>query len=76
LQEGYQGASGPGLGGCTVPVPPAGSSAARYPDGTDTDSNCTDFIPSNATPGASNMFALDPGPRVSPQLRQHAPSGQ
>jgi hypothetical protein len=63
-------------GGCAVATPALDRSASRFPDGTDTDSNCTDFIPSNATPGASNMFALDPGPRVSPQLRQHAPSGQ
>jgi hypothetical protein len=57
--EGYQGASGSGLGGCSVPSPgaarggfggrggPAAStsnrSAGRFPDGADTGSNCRDF---------------------------------
>ncbi|NMO53803.1 alpha-N-arabinofuranosidase [Actinoplanes sp. TBRC 11911] len=60
--EGYQGGTG---SGCTVATPAAGRSASRFPDGNDTDSNCADFITSNATPGASNLFALSPGPRVS-----------
>jgi hypothetical protein len=60
--EGYQGGTG---AGCTVATPGPGKSASRFPDGTDTDSNCADFITSKATPGASNLFALDPGPRVS-----------
>jgi Alpha-L-arabinofuranosidase B, catalytic/Alpha-L-arabinofuranosidase B (ABFB) domain/Concanavalin A-like lectin/glucanases superfamily/Lamin Tail Domain/NPCBM-associated, NEW3 domain of alpha-galactosidase len=72
LAEGYQGRSGSGQAGCTVTVPAtasgAGRSAARFPDGTDTDSNCADFITSsNPTPGAANRFTLDPGPRVSLQ---------
>jgi hypothetical protein len=60
--EGYQGGTG---SGCTVATPAAGRSASRFPDGNDTDSNCADFITSNATPGASNLFALSPGPHVS-----------
>ncbi|HEU5332217.1 MAG TPA: AbfB domain-containing protein, partial [Actinocrinis sp.] len=66
--EGYQGGIG---SGCTVPVPPmttgAGKSAMRFPDGNDTDSNCSDFLVGNATPGADNKSALDPGPLVSLQ---------
>ena len=67
--EGYQGGTG---SGCTVAAPAtasgAGRSASRFPDGNDTDSNCTDFITSsNPTPGAANLFTLDPGPLVSVQ---------
>jgi len=57
--EGYQGASGSGQSGCRVTSPgPAGfgpaapavnRSAGRFPDGTDTDSNCTDFLVQPAT---------------------------
>src|ERR1039458_10340133 len=58
--EGYQATSGSGESGCRVPTPgsgrggfggpaaPAASapdrSAGRFPDGLDTDSNCTDFL--------------------------------
>ena len=67
--EGYQGGTG---AGCTVAAPAlaggTGKSASRFPDGNDTDSNCADFITSNSTPGAANLFALDPGPRVSLQM--------
>jgi len=57
--EGYQTISGAGESGCYVPTPggrggfrmgvaaPASQpnrSAGRYPDGTDTDSNCRDFV--------------------------------
>jgi len=69
--EGYQGGTG---NGCVVAAPPAGAgrSASRFPDGNDTDRNCTDFITSsNPTPGGTNLFALDPGPLVS--LRSTAP---
>jgi hypothetical protein len=57
--EGYQGASGAGQDGCFAPSPGtaggAGSSDIRLPDGSDTDSNCTDFTTSsNPTPGAAN----------------------
>ncbi len=60
LAEGYQGRSGAGQAGCTVTPPGtatgAGSSAVRYPDGADTDSNCTDFTTSNnPTPGRPNL---------------------
>jgi hypothetical protein len=53
--EGYQATSGPGQSGCYVPAPgpPGGfgpaeagatnTSAGRFPDGIDTDSNCGDF---------------------------------
>ena len=60
--EGYQAASGPGQSGCRVTAPgaaggfgPAASAAAtnrsagRFPDGADTDSNCTDFLTQPAT---------------------------
>ncbi|WP_051450506.1 arabinofuranosidase catalytic domain-containing protein [Actinospica robiniae] len=66
--EGYQGGTG---SGCTVPTPAlasgVGKSASRFPDGNDTDSNCSDFIVANATPGTDNKFALDAGPLVSLQ---------
>ncbi|HEV2419090.1 MAG TPA: arabinofuranosidase catalytic domain-containing protein [Terriglobia bacterium] len=55
--EGYQGASGAGQSGCYAPTPgpssgfgfgPAAASVntstGRFPDGADTDSNCTDFL--------------------------------
>ena len=52
--EGYQGTSGPEQSGCHAPAPGAAmgfgplssttnSSAGRFPDGADTDSNCADF---------------------------------
>ena len=63
--EGYQATSGAGEGGCRVPAPGAGRggfggpaapavgtphrSAGRFPDGADTDSNCTDFLLQPAT---------------------------
>jgi hypothetical protein len=74
--EGYQAASGSGQSGCRVPSPglaggfgPAASavvatnrSAGRFPDGVDTDSNCTDFLlqaattlPAGSAAGASNI---------------------
>jgi len=54
--EGYQGVSGSGAGGCYAPSPGLGSSDIRYPDGTNTDSNCNDFITSSTpTPGGANQ---------------------
>lgn len=72
--EGYQGKSGSGQEGCyvTTPGPETGfgfastgasnTSAGRFPDGFDTDSNCTDFVTAPATtlsaasaPGATNI---------------------
>jgi hypothetical protein len=73
--EGYQSASGSGQGGCRVSPPglaggfgPAAAavttnrSAGRFPDGLDTDSNCTDFLiqpattlPAGSAAGATNI---------------------
>ena len=74
--EGYQATSGLGQSGCRAPSPglaggfgPAGSagaatnrSAGRFPDGLDTDSNCTDFLtqaattlPAGSAAGATNI---------------------
>ncbi len=61
--EGYQGASGPEESGCYVTAPGAtagfgpfgaaggasDTSAGRFPDGVNTDSNCADFVTSPAT---------------------------
>jgi hypothetical protein len=60
LAEGYQGRSGTGQEGCFVAAPGTaagpGTSAIRSPDGTDTDSNCTDFTTSSTpTPGGANQ---------------------
>jgi hypothetical protein len=60
LAEGYQGKSGSGQAGCVVTAPGtasgAGRSASRIPDGTDTDSNCTDFVRTNhPTPSGANL---------------------
>jgi hypothetical protein len=63
--EGYQASSGAGEGGCRAPVPSTSGrgggaagfnrSAGRFPDGADTDSNCSDFLTQVATttPAAS-----------------------
>jgi hypothetical protein len=67
--EGYHGASGTGQGGCRVAAPSAGGrgfpglaptpvatphrSSGRFPDGADTDSNCTDFQVQAATTQAA-----------------------
>jgi len=76
--EGYHGTSGTGQSGCRVATPSAGGgrgggfpqpavntpnrSAGRFPDGQDTDSNCTDFLlqaatnlPAASTAGATNI---------------------
>jgi hypothetical protein len=62
--EGYQAASGSGQEGCVAGVPARsgelGRSMARFPDGADNDSNCTDFRAangnfSNPTPGTANF---------------------
>ena len=46
--EGYQAASGTGQNGCFAPAPATpvapGAATSACPDGTDTDSNCADFI--------------------------------
>ena len=68
--EGYQAASGTGKEGCSVPSPGAGGgrrggpgnsmpnrSAGRYPDGTDTDSNCGDFLVQMSTALAAGSDA-------------------
>jgi hypothetical protein len=62
--EGFQAGSGAGASGCKAAVPGSagtlGRSMARFPDGADADSNCTDFRTSNAgradpTPGTANF---------------------
>jgi hypothetical protein len=74
LAEGYQATSGAGQSGCRAPAPTTGGrgggapvpgfnrSAGRFPDGADTDSNCTDFVtqvatilPAAATAGTTNI---------------------
>ncbi|HEU4982897.1 MAG TPA: arabinofuranosidase catalytic domain-containing protein [Acidobacteriaceae bacterium] len=88
--EGYQGASGPDERGCYAPSPGAAlgfgpaaaaasatnTSSGRLPDGTDTDSNCTDFLTQAAAtlsaasaPGAINVKVasvkgFEPGQKV------------
>ena len=70
--EGYQAASGAGEGGCRVASPgsfgpfaappaTANKSAGRFPDGQDTDSNCTDFLvqPATTMPIASAVGATN-----------------
>jgi len=73
--EGYQAASGAGQSGCRVSSPAAAAgfgqgaaiptvnrSAGRFPDGIDTDSNCSDFLlqpattlPAGSAAGATNL---------------------
>ncbi|WP_425953463.1 arabinofuranosidase catalytic domain-containing protein [Xylanimonas sp. McL0601] len=69
LAEGYQGRSGAGQSGCRVATPGTDRSAMRFPDGSDSDTNCADFMTTrDPSPGAANRAAaLDPGPRVSLQ---------
>jgi hypothetical protein len=89
IAEGYQGASGSGHGGCYVPAPGSAggfappiaagatnTSAGRYPDGLDNDSNCTDFLTQaaatlsvTAAAGANNIKVtsvegFDPGQKI------------
>jgi hypothetical protein len=47
--EGYQATSGSSESGCRVSAPGGGVSAGRFPDGHDTDSNCSDFQTEPAT---------------------------
>ncbi|HEY7117498.1 MAG TPA: arabinofuranosidase catalytic domain-containing protein [Tepidisphaeraceae bacterium] len=86
--EGYQATSGSGQSGCRVLTPSVGGfgpfaaagatdrSAGRFPDGADTDSNCTDFLvqpatilPAGAAAGATNIkvgsvTGFDAGQRI------------
>jgi non-reducing end alpha-L-arabinofuranosidase len=63
--EGYQAVSGAEHNGCYVPTPGsasgAGTSAGRFPDGLDTDSNCSDFLtePATALAAASDAGATN-----------------
>src|ERR1019366_6595554 len=61
--EGYQATSGAGQSGCRVisPRPAINRSAVRFPDGLDTDSNCTDFLaqPATTLPAASAAGATN-----------------
>jgi hypothetical protein len=52
--EGYQATSGAGQSGCRVAAPGPGRSAGRFPDGADTDSNCSDFLTQAATVAAAS----------------------
>jgi hypothetical protein len=47
--EGYQATAGAGQSGCRVTAPGPGRSAGRFPDGADTDSNCTNFLTQTAS---------------------------
>lgn len=85
--KGYQAASGPRSSGCYVASPDAGTgfgrfviginrSAGRFPDGADTDSNCSDFLveaatvlPQGAEAGSTtlkvvNVAGFHPGEKV------------
>lgn len=60
--EGYQATAGSGQSGCHVAAPGPGTSAGRFADGVDTDSNCTDFVTqaaaalaASSTAGATNI---------------------
>jgi len=69
--EGYQATSGSGQSGCYTPAPGPGvgfgpaaaaagainTSAGRFPDGADTDSNCTDFLTQAAATLSANSAA-------------------
>lgn len=73
VAEGYQGTSGTGKNGCIVtspsdfrwwlpPTTQSDRSAGRYPDGNDSDSNCSDFLLQNtsslsaaSTAGSNNI---------------------
>ena len=69
--EGYQATAGTGQTGCHVPAPggatgyvptvaaaaAANTSAGRFPDGTDTDSNCNDFLTQAAATLAASSDA-------------------
>jgi len=65
IAEGYQAASGSTQSGCRVIAPGsasgAGTSAGRFPDGLDNDSNCMDFIsePATALSAASDKGATN-----------------
>jgi len=78
--EGYQAKSGAGENGCFVPSPVAGrgfrwwlpqtnslpnKSAGRYPDGSDTDSNCSDFRIQNTTTQVTSSKAGSNNIKVS-----------
>ena len=55
--EGYQATAGSGQSGCHVAAPGPGTSAGRSPDGSDTDSNCTDFVTQAAAALAASSIA-------------------
>jgi hypothetical protein len=55
--EGYQAASRTTQSGCRVVTPRAGTSAGRFPDGADTDSNCSDFVTEPASTLSSASIA-------------------
>ncbi|HEV2232843.1 MAG TPA: arabinofuranosidase catalytic domain-containing protein, partial [Terriglobia bacterium] len=67
--EGYQASSGSGRSGCHAPAPgvalgfgraaagATNATAGRFPDGADTDSNCTDFLTQAAATLSANSAA-------------------
>ncbi|MCU0456825.1 MAG: hypothetical protein MUE74_11035 [Bacteroidales bacterium] len=78
VAEGYQAASGAGASGCYVSLPSTGRgfrmgpsaptsqpdrSAGRYPDGTDSDFNCRDFLLQNS------ITLLTPAPAGSNNIK-------
>lgn len=78
--EGYQAASGAGESGCYVPTPGSGRSffmgpsapmtqpnrsAGRYPDGTDNDINCRDFLLQNTAVLAAPAVTCSDNIKVS-----------
>jgi non-reducing end alpha-L-arabinofuranosidase len=58
IAEGYQAVSGSAENGCRVTAPAAGTSASRFPDGHDADSNCMDF---RTAPGTALSAPSEPG---------------
>jgi hypothetical protein len=63
--EGYQATSGSGQSGCHATTPGPGTSAGRFPDGVDTDSNCADFVTQAAATLAAASISGSPNIKVT-----------